>query len=67
MEKPTYKQIQYAKRLGVENPESYTKEELSTAIDEAKRKKNKSTILTINGVKHTNWCKIWKTGKCNCK
>ena len=34
---PTAKQIGYAKKLGIENPESYTKKTLSEAIDKAKR------------------------------
>ena len=35
-ENPTDKQLKYAKSLGVENPESYSKKELSKKIDEAK-------------------------------
>lgn len=38
MSKPTNKQINYAKNLGIENPEKYTKEELSKKIDEVKGK-----------------------------
>ena len=33
---PTEKQIFYAKKLGIENPESYTKKTLSEKIDEVK-------------------------------
>lgn len=33
---PTEKQIAYAKKLGIEKPEKYTKSELSNKIDEAK-------------------------------
>ena len=33
---PTEKQLSYAKKLGIENPESYTKKELSKKIDEVK-------------------------------
>jgi hypothetical protein len=35
-EKPTEKQIKYAKSLGIENPEHYSKKEISKKIDEAK-------------------------------
>lgn len=35
-EKPTQKQIEYARKLGIENPESYTKQQLSSKIDEVK-------------------------------
>lgn len=34
---PTAKQIGYAKKLGIDNPEGYTKKTLSEAIDKAKR------------------------------
>jgi len=36
-EKPTEKQISYAKKLGIDNPESYTKKTLSEKIDGVKR------------------------------
>lgn len=36
-EKPTEKQITYAKKLGIDNPESYTKKTLSEKIDGVKR------------------------------
>lgn len=35
--KPTDKQIEYAKKLDIKNPETYTKKTLSEAIDKAKR------------------------------
>ena len=35
-EPATEKQISYAKNLGIDNPESYTKKELSKKIDEAR-------------------------------
>ena len=38
MSNPTNKQINYARKLGIENPEKYTKEELSKKIDEVKEK-----------------------------
>lgn len=34
--KPTDKQIAYAKKLGIEKPETYTRKNLSEAIDDAK-------------------------------
>jgi len=36
--KPTERQIEYAKKLGIEKPETYTRKTLSEAIDEAKNK-----------------------------
>ena len=36
-EPPTEKQIAYAHKLGIKNPESYSKEELSAKIDEVRR------------------------------
>ena len=33
---PTQKQIAYAKKLNIQNPESYTKKELSKKIDEVR-------------------------------
>ena len=35
---PTVKQIDYATQLNIENPEQYTRKELSKKIDEAKEK-----------------------------
>jgi len=35
---PTEKQISYAKKLGIEKPGSYTKDELSNKIDEIVKK-----------------------------
>ena len=35
--KPTEKQISYAKMLGIDTPENYSKEELSKLIDSKKR------------------------------
>lgn len=34
MTQPTYKQVNYANRLGIKNPQNYTKEELIQMIDE---------------------------------
>ena len=34
---PTEKQIEYAKKLGIENPEKYSRKELSKMIDSKKR------------------------------
>jgi len=34
---PTEKQIEYAKKLGIENPEKYSRKELSKLIDSKKR------------------------------
>lgn len=34
MTQPTYKQVTYANRLGIKNPQNYTKEELIQMIDE---------------------------------
>ena len=36
--KPTFKQINYAKELCIENPEQYSRSELSKKIEEAKNK-----------------------------
>ena len=37
--KPTSKQLNYARMLGIENPESYGKSELSAKIDEYKERR----------------------------
>jgi len=36
---PTEKQIAYAKQLGIQNPEKFSKQQLSEEIDKAKRQK----------------------------
>ena len=36
---PTEKQIAYAKQLGIQDPEKFTKQQLSDEIDKAKRRK----------------------------
>lgn len=49
MSNPTNKQINYAKKLGIENPENYSKEELSKKIDEVKEKLRNTQQIATGG------------------